>query len=69
VNYICPVEGAQQAIRDLGAEIGDDDLAALADDPLIFPDDATLANTHVFKGLSEEEETEFNELFQSVIGA
>jgi spermidine/putrescine transport system substrate-binding protein len=69
VNYICPVDGAQQAIRDLGAEIGDDDLAALADDPLIFPDDATLANTHVFKGLSEEEETEFNELFQSVIGA
>lgn len=69
VNYICPVEGAQQAILDLAAEIGDDDLAALADDPLIFPDEATLAETHIFRGLDEEEERQFNELFQAVIGA
>ena len=69
LNYICPVKGAQQAMRDLGAEIGDPDLVALADDPLIFPSDADLARTHIFKDLSEEEETELNELFQAVIGA
>jgi len=69
VNYICPVKGAQQAMRDLGAEIGDDDLVALADDPLIFPDEATLSKTHIFKNLDEEEERQFNDLFQAVIGA
>ncbi len=69
VNFICPVDGAQQAMRDLGAEIEDDDLVALADDPLIFPDAATLSKTHIFKNLSEEEEREFNDLFQAVIGA
>lgn len=69
VNFICPVEGAQQAMRDWGAEMGDDDLAALADDPLIFPDAATLAQSHIFKDLSEDEERQFNELFEAVIGA
>jgi spermidine/putrescine transport system substrate-binding protein len=69
VNYICPVKGAQQAMRDLGAEIEDEDLVALADDPLIFPDEATLSKTHIFKDLDEEEERQFNDLFQAVIGA
>lgn len=69
VNFICPVKGAQQAMRDLGAEIDDEDLVALADDPLIFPDDATLSKTHIFKNLDEEEERQFNDLFQAVIGA
>ncbi|MDH3397788.1 MAG: spermidine/putrescine ABC transporter substrate-binding protein [Acidimicrobiia bacterium] len=69
VNYICPVKGAQQAMRDLGAEIEDEDLVALADDPLIFPDQATLSKTHIFKNLDEEEERQFNDLFQAVIGA
>ncbi len=69
VNFICPVAGAADAMRELGAEIGDDDLVALADDALIFPDDATLAKTNVFKGLDEDEERQFNELFQAVIGA
>jgi spermidine/putrescine transport system substrate-binding protein len=69
VNFVCPVVGAQQAMRDLGAEIGDDDLVALADDPLIFPDEATLAESHIFKQLDEDEERQFNELFEAVIGA
>jgi spermidine/putrescine transport system substrate-binding protein len=69
VNYICPVQGAQEAMRDLATEIDDEDLAALADDPLVFPDAATLAQTNVFKNLSEEEERQFNELFEAVIGA
>jgi len=69
VNFICPVKGAQQAMRDLGAEIEDEDLVALADDPLIFPTDDDLANTHIIKDLTEDEETEWNEMFQAVLGA
>ena len=69
VNFICPVQGAQEAMRELATEIDDEDLAALADDPLIFPDAAALAKTNVFKNLDEEEETQFNELFEAVIGA
>ncbi|GIU91825.1 MAG: polyamine-binding lipoprotein [Acidimicrobiia bacterium] len=69
VNFICPVKGAREAMIELGEEIGDEELIALADDPLIFPDDETLAKTHIFKNLDEEEEREFNELFQDAIGA
>lgn len=69
VNFICPVDGAQEAIRELGAEIGDDDLAALADDPLIFPTSDDLASTSIFRALDAEEEREFDELFAETIGA
>jgi spermidine/putrescine transport system substrate-binding protein len=69
VNFISPVMGAQQAMRDLGSEIGDDELVALADDPLIFPTEEDLAKTYIFRDLDEETEREFNELFQAVIGA
>lgn len=69
VNYICPVAGAQQAMRDLATEIGDEELAAIADDPLIFPDEDMLSKTHIFKQLDENEERKFNELFEAVVGA
>nr|MDQ3342871.1 extracellular solute-binding protein [Actinomycetota bacterium] len=61
VNYITPVEGAQEAI----AEIDE----SLADNELIFPGEQTLSNTFDFKQLSEEEEREYQDLFQGVIGA
>jgi spermidine/putrescine transport system substrate-binding protein len=61
VNFISPVEGAQEAMEDIDPE--------LAEDQLIFPDDETLANTFEFKVLDEEEEAEYQRLFQSVIGA
>jgi spermidine/putrescine transport system substrate-binding protein len=69
VNFICPVEGAREALLELADEIDDPELAELADDQLIFPDDETLDKTHIFKNLDEEEERQFNELFQSAIGA
>ena len=61
VQYIAPVQGTQEAI----AEIDE----SLADNPLIFPDEETLAKAHVFKPLDEEEDRQFNELFQALIGA
>ncbi len=40
----------------------------LVDNPLIFPDDATLAKSHVFRALTADEETKYNKAFQTVIG-
>jgi spermidine/putrescine transport system substrate-binding protein len=60
VNYICPVEGAKQAMEAIDP--------TLVDNPLIFPDDATLAKSHVFRALSADEETKYNKAFQQVIG-
>lgn len=61
VNYICPVEGAQEKIVDIDPE--------LARNPLIFPDDATLAETKVFMALDEAQERSYATKFQQAIGA
>jgi spermidine/putrescine transport system substrate-binding protein len=61
VNYVTPVKGAQDAMRDLDAE--------LADNELIFPTEQTLGTLHSFKVLDEGEEKEYQDLFQKVIGA
>jgi len=60
VNYVTPVEGTKEAIMDIDP--------ALAENPLIFPDEATLAKAHIFKTLTEDEDRQFNELFQALIG-
>ena len=61
VNYICPVEGAQEAMKAIDK--------TLAKNPLIFPDDATLAKTHVFMGLTATQETSYSKQFNTVSGA
>jgi spermidine/putrescine transport system substrate-binding protein len=60
VNYVTAVEGTKEAIVEIDP--------ALAENPLIFPDEATLAKAHIFKPLTEDEDREFNELFQGLIG-
>ncbi len=60
VNYICPVQGAKEAMEAIDP--------SLVDDQLIFPDDSMLAQAHVFRALTPDEETAYNEAFQSVIG-
>ena len=60
VNYICPVAGAREAMEAIDAE--------LMENPLIFPDDEVLSRSQVFRALSAEEETRYNEEFQAVIG-
>ena len=61
VNYISPVKGAKQIL--LKAD------AAVANNQLIFPTPAVLAQSHVFKGLTQDEETRYNQQFQALIGA
>lgn len=60
VNYICPVQGAQEAMVAIDPE--------LAENRFIFPDDEFLSNVSVFRSLSADEETEFTTQFQEVIG-
>jgi spermidine/putrescine transport system substrate-binding protein len=60
VNFITPVDGAKQAMRSIDP--------ALAANPLIFPAASDLAAGRIFRALSEEEETRYNEAFLAVQG-
>ncbi|MEY3805753.1 MAG: hypothetical protein RIR69_565 [Actinomycetota bacterium] len=64
VQYMSPVKGVREELVKLGG-----DVAALAEDPLLFPDDATLARLQSWGTLSEEEEAKFDERFSSIVGA
>jgi spermidine/putrescine transport system substrate-binding protein len=61
VNYICPVEGVKEILAERDP--------AIAENPLIFPDEAFLENTFIFRELNPEESREIDEAFQQVIGA
>ncbi|GAA3700684.1 spermidine/putrescine ABC transporter substrate-binding protein [Arthrobacter ginkgonis] len=61
VNFICPVEGAREAMEKIDP--------TLVDNPLIFPTDEDLARTKVFRTLTAEEETDYGSRFQQTIGA
>jgi spermidine/putrescine transport system substrate-binding protein len=64
IQYVSPVAGCKEAI----AANEDPEVAALADNPLMFPDDATLARVHIFKSLDEADETYMNDEFSKVQG-
>ncbi|MBN9150036.1 MAG: spermidine/putrescine ABC transporter substrate-binding protein [Cryobacterium sp.] len=59
VNYIPPVVGTKDAMMALDPD--------LANDQLIFPSDATLANAHVFRSLSSAEDQKYNAQFQAIL--
>jgi spermidine/putrescine transport system substrate-binding protein len=60
VNYVTPVKGAKEALAAVDPE--------LAESPLIFPPDEVLANVKIFKTLTEEEESAYNDKFSEVTG-
>ncbi len=64
VRFFSPVQGVQEVLRSKGGED-----AALADNPLLFPDDATKARLHTFANLSDEEEQKMDEAFSKISGA
>ncbi|MET4781880.1 extracellular solute-binding protein [Glaciihabitans sp. UYNi722] len=59
VNYITPVEGAKEAMMNIDPQ--------LAENQLIFPNEATLATTKVFRTLTSAEESKYGASFQSVL--
>ena len=64
VGYNSPVDGVREILA-----AGDDFEKGLAESPLVFPDDETLARLHVFGTLDEDEEAAFDERFAEIIGA
>ncbi len=71
VNFICPVPAAQDIIRQHAEEADDEEdaeyLRSVAESPLVFPTDDMLARLHSYKVLDEDEERQWNELFQEVV--
>lgn len=61
VQYISPVKGVREEVAKIDPE--------LADNPLIFPDDETIANTFGFANLDEETEAQYDEVFSGIVGA
>ena len=60
-NYVCPVVGSRKAMEKIDPE--------LVDNPLIFPSEEFLALSSTERVMSVEEETQFQNVFQQVIGA
>jgi spermidine/putrescine transport system substrate-binding protein len=61
VNYICPVDGAQQAMEKVDP--------SLVDNPLIFPTPEFLAKAFAFMSLDEKKRETYETEFSKVIGA
>ena len=62
VNYICPVEGAQKAMEKIDPD--------LAESPFIFPTEDYLSDNNIqfFAALEPEQDAEFSETWQRVVG-
>jgi spermidine/putrescine transport system substrate-binding protein len=58
VNFVTPVKGAYEAAIALDPE--------LAENKLIFPDEATLSQVQAFRTLASDEENEFQAAFQAI---
>ncbi len=61
VNYICPVQGAQEAMEKLDP--------SLVDNQLIFPGEDMLTNTYALMAMDSETEQDYQRQFASVTGA
>ncbi|MER7950169.1 extracellular solute-binding protein [Streptomyces sp. NPDC096079] len=64
VNYVCPVPAAQQVL----ADSGDEELVALAEDPLIFPDAGMRSRLAIARDITSEERQEFAKRWNSIVG-
>ncbi|MFJ3905895.1 spermidine/putrescine ABC transporter substrate-binding protein [Streptomyces sp. NPDC090025] len=64
VNYVCPVPAA----RDVLADSGDEELAELAEDPLIFPDGDMRKRLAIARDITSEERTDFAKRWNSIVG-
>ncbi|MER7761991.1 spermidine/putrescine ABC transporter substrate-binding protein [Streptomyces sp. NPDC097619] len=64
VNYVCPVPAA----RDILADSDDEETAALAEDPLIFPDDAMRKRLAIARDISAAERRTFAKRWNALVG-
>ncbi|MFH9266486.1 spermidine/putrescine ABC transporter substrate-binding protein [Streptomyces sp. NPDC017546] len=64
VNYVCPVPAA----RDVLASAKDEETAALAEDPLIFPDGAMRERLAIARDITSGERMDFAKKWNSIVG-
>ncbi|MFI1976149.1 spermidine/putrescine ABC transporter substrate-binding protein [Streptomyces wedmorensis] len=64
VNYVCPVPAAQAVL----ADSGDEELAALAEDPLIFPDSAMRGRLAIARDIGADERQDFAKRWNAIVG-
>ncbi|MGI5411591.1 polyamine ABC transporter substrate-binding protein [Streptomyces chartreusis] len=64
VNYVCPVPAA----RDVLASAKDEETAALAEDPLIFPDKAMRERLAIARDITSEERVGFAKRWNAIAG-
>ncbi|MEW2401501.1 spermidine/putrescine ABC transporter substrate-binding protein [Streptomyces sp. NPDC046862] len=64
VNYVCPVPAAQDVL----ASAGDKDTAALAEDPLIFPDTTMRRHLAVARDITPGERRDFAKRWNGIVG-
>ncbi|MET7618744.1 spermidine/putrescine ABC transporter substrate-binding protein [Streptomyces sp. NPDC005408] len=64
VNYVCPVPAA----RDVLASSKDEETAALAEDPLIFPDEAMRGRLAIARDITSQERAPFAKRWNSIVG-
>jgi spermidine/putrescine transport system substrate-binding protein len=72
IGYFSPVKGVADRVREdaeTARDEGDEEWAAALDviAETAFPDNTTLENVHTYKKLTEEEEREWNDLFNQVV--
>ncbi len=63
VQYMSPVKGVKEALEAMGG-----DAAALAENPLLFPDEETTSRLKVFGELSQEDEIDIQSRFNDITG-
>ncbi|MFF5479554.1 spermidine/putrescine ABC transporter substrate-binding protein [Streptomyces sp. NPDC012935] len=64
VNYVCPVPAAQDVL----ASAKDEETAALAEDPLIFPDTAMRRRLAIARDITSQERVEFAKRWNAIAG-
>ncbi len=64
VNYVCPVPAAREVL----ASSGDEETAALAEDPLIFPDAAMRARLAIARDITPRERRELARRWNTMVG-
>lgn len=64
VNYVCPVPAAREVL----AASKDADTAALADNPLIFPDDTMRRDLAIARDITSTERVEFAQRWNKIVG-
>ena len=64
VNYVCPVPAAREVL----ASSRDEETAALAEDPLIFPDDALRKRLAIARDITSEERSAFAKRWNAIVG-